>query len=54
VVEVRRRLGNEKEGGYEFRARAPCLNDASGMSDLQVMQRFIQHNKKQCPCNSEA
>lgn len=49
-MEVKRRIGNQKEGGYEFRARAPCLKDATNMSDAQVLQRFIDHQRRKCPC----
>lgn len=52
-LEVVRGIGNEREGGYKFRARAPCLTDATTMSDAQVLQRFLDHNKKKCPCYPE-
>ncbi|MCA1811432.1 MAG: hypothetical protein LC623_05415 [Halobacteriales archaeon] len=46
--EVERRVGNEREGGYKFRARAPCIDGT--LNDQEVLERFIQHQKRTCPC----
>lgn len=46
--EVRRGLGNERDGGYEFRAKAPCLS--GDLSDIEALQRFLDHRAKRCPC----
>lgn len=46
--EVQRRLGNEKEGGYAFKAKAPCIDGT--LNDQQVLERFLAHRKKTCPC----
>lgn len=52
MPEIRRGIGNEKEGGYQFTARAPCLTP--DLSDLQVMERFLAHRKGTCPCKGGA
>lgn len=49
--EVKRQVGNEKTGGYKFTARAPCLDGS--LSDLQVMERWLDHRKGTCPCVKE-
>lgn len=48
MPEVQRTLGNEREGGYTFRAKAPCIDGT--LNDQEVLERFIAHRKGTCPC----
>lgn len=48
--EVSRQVGNERVGGYAFKARFPYDVDASGLTDLQVMQQVLAHKAKTCIC----